>query len=88
MLETECNDCPLHDNIKTCLAIIKIDVKDIERKAENVGERLSAIEPTIEHHEKAILVIQKLQMGTLVSALTSAVGIISALAYLWIRHLG
>jgi len=87
MTEPDCNRCSLHGHMEACLSIIKIDVKDIERSADKVRERIAAIEPTIEQHEKAILVIQKMQLGTLVSALISAIGVMSGLAYALINHM-
>ena len=84
----DCKTCGLHDSITSCLEIIKTDIKDIERRAEDMGNRVSAIEPTIVRNERAIITMQKLQMGTLVSALISAVGVISGLAFLLYRHLG
>ena len=74
-------DCPLHDHMENCLSIIKNDIKDIEKRDEQMAERISALEPTVKHNEQAISAMRKFQLGTLVSALISAIGVISGLLF-------
>jgi len=40
-------DCPLHDHMENCLSIVKADIKDIEKRDEQMAERISALEPTV-----------------------------------------
>ena len=75
-------DCPLHDHMESCLKIIKQDIKDIEKRNEQMAERISTIEPTVKHNEEVISAMRKFQLGTLVSALISAIGVISGLLFL------
>ena len=75
-------DCPLHDHMELCLKIIKQDIKDIEKRNEQMAERISAIEPTVKHNKEVISTMRKFQLGTLVSALISAIGVISGLLFL------
>ena len=75
-------DCPLHDHMENCLSIVKTDIKDIEKRDEQMAERISALEPTVKHTEQVISAMRKFQLGTLVSALISAIGVISGLLFL------
>jgi len=78
--------CPLHEGHEKCFATIKSDIKDLERADEDTKSRLSALEPVTKHNQQEIDSMRKLQLGTLISALISAIGVISALALLLMRH--
>ena len=79
------NECELHSHLEQCLKIIKKDIKDLEDKGYIMDKRLSAIEPTVEYDHTELISMRKLQLGTLVSALTSALGVIGALVILYLR---
>ena len=86
--DKRCGDCEaVRNHLKDCLRIIKEDIKSIETDDRDVKSRLSAIEPIVYHNQKEIDGMRKIQLGTLVSALVSAVGIIATLGFMLIQHL-
>jgi len=79
--------CALHDTHEGCFVVIKGDIKLIEAWQADVEHRLSAIEPTVEHNKQEIDSMRRLQLATLVTGLVSAIGVISGLCLLILRHL-